>query len=51
MPMLISAYLPRPGQPPEPTSGPSLAHLRTDCPDPVSNGYLTEADAYELFEL
>lgn len=31
-------------------SEPSLA-LRTDCPDPVLSGFLSETDAYELFDL
>ncbi|CAK9783420.1 unnamed protein product [Cutaneotrichosporon oleaginosum] len=45
-----SPYLPPPNSQPPATGGASLALLRTDCPDPVMSGFLTEADAYELFE-
>ena len=42
-----------PSQPVTGTPGSSSTEklLRTDCPDPVRAGLLTDADAFELFEL
>ncbi|BEJ13333.1 hypothetical protein CspHIS471_0305070 [Cutaneotrichosporon sp. HIS471] len=45
-----SPYIPLPTSQPPATGGANLALLRTDCPDPVMSGFLSEADAYELFE-
>ncbi|GMK56452.1 hypothetical protein CspeluHIS016_0302920 [Cutaneotrichosporon spelunceum] len=45
-----SPYIPRPSSQPPATGGANLALLGSDCPDPVMSGFLSEADAYELFE-